>query len=280
MSKSNSDKKGKGIWSVINIQQLTAAIASLGDRVNQLKRETWRLNAETKLPTSLWGQVLENLGINGTERRRQSLYKIWQLKRHNIDKRVESELKRKNKNTIDGNNDDISQIEELSVQEDNKSHLPPDPSLPLPKPPNTRGNEAKTVNGNIIERSIVSETSFILTPSEWKNAFSSSQKKLNDGWTKIFSEKLESCGITCSVSFYRAHVKGGKRKRRCQYFWCRAKCTGMYCTRSYLIKLKEPADFNTSPIFRVHISGTERHDAKIAIMSRQLCGEERYRVGK
>ena len=34
MSKSNSNKKSKNIWSVIDVKQLTAAIASLGDRIN------------------------------------------------------------------------------------------------------------------------------------------------------------------------------------------------------------------------------------------------------
>ena len=74
--------------------------------------------------------------------------------------------------------------------------------------------------------------------------------------------------------------KRGKRKWRCQYFWCRAKCTGEFCTRQYLIILKDAAVFNTSPTFIVKISGIEMHDAESAKISRQLCGEERYRVGK
>jgi hypothetical protein len=120
-----------------------------------------------------------------------------------------------------------------------------------------------------------------LTPTEWKAVFSRTQKNLNVGWTKIFSDKLSSYGITCPVSLYRAHVKEGERKRQCEYFWCRAECTGKYCTRSYLIKLKDKVDdLNTSPIFRVQISGAENHDAKVEIMTPQLCGEECYHVGK
>ncbi|CAF3816881.1 unnamed protein product [Rotaria sordida] len=222
---------------------------------NKKDHETWRLNAETKLSTSLWAQVIKKLGIDNTEQRRNSLYNIWHLKRHKIVQLVEIELKRKNRNIIDGDDGDISRIEEVSVREDNNAHLLPDPSLPLPEPPNTRTKQPGTINGNNTERSIVSETSFILTPSEWKAAFSCVQKKLNDGWTKIFYDKIIPCGITCS-------------------------CTGKYCTRSYLIKLTDQADFNTSPILHVQISGTERHDAKIETMSRQLCGEERYRVGE
>ena len=54
MPKKNPDVKGKNIWSLITPEQLAAAIVSLGDRINQLDKETWRLNAETALATSLW----------------------------------------------------------------------------------------------------------------------------------------------------------------------------------------------------------------------------------
>ena len=62
-SKSNTIAK-KNIWSLISVEQLTAAIASLGNRVSQLTDETWRLNSETELTTSLWAQVIEKLLIN------------------------------------------------------------------------------------------------------------------------------------------------------------------------------------------------------------------------
>ena len=176
------------------------------------------MNSETKLPTSLWAQVIEKLGINHTERTHQSLYKIWRLKRQNIDELVENELKRNNGNLIDWDSGDINRIKEVCVQKDSKSQLLPVSSLPLPEPPKTRTNQGKTVNGNRIERSINDETAFSLTPGEWKLAFSSSQKKLNDGWTKLFSEKLESREITCSVSFYRAHVKERKKKMALSIF--------------------------------------------------------------
>ena len=119
-----------------------------------------------------------------------------------------------------------------------------------------------------------------MTPEEWKAAFSRTHQKLNDGWTKIFSDKLSSCGITCAVKFRRGYIKEGKRKQKCAHFWSRADCTGEICTRSYLIVLNEEADEKTSPMFRVRTVGEENHDAKIATMARQLRGEERYRVGK
>lgn len=123
MSKPNSGKKSKTIWSVISVEQLAAAIVSLGDRINQLHHQTWRLNDDTKLSTSLWAQVIEKLGIEHTERRRQSLYNIWHLERHSIAKLVERELKIKNRNIIDGDAVDINRIEEVSVQEDNNANL-------------------------------------------------------------------------------------------------------------------------------------------------------------
>ena len=84
MSKSNSDGKGKDIWSLITKEQLAVAIASLGDRINQLQHETWRLNDETRLPTSLWAEVIENLKIDHTAKMSNSLYKIWRLDRREI----------------------------------------------------------------------------------------------------------------------------------------------------------------------------------------------------
>ena len=107
----------------------------------------------------------------------------------------------------------------------------------------------------------------------------SHEKKLNDGWTDIFSDKLTSCGITCSFSFYRTHVKEGKRKIMCEYFSYRSTCTGKYCSRSCLIKLKDKVDMNTSPMFRIKIFGKENYPND-QIMARQFCGEKRYRVGK
>ena len=112
MPKLNSDIKGKDIWSLITVQQLAAAIASLGDRINQLKDETWRLNTETALSTSLWAQVIEKLLINRdgeldighkekqkleighNEKFRQSLYNVWRLERQDIRILVEEESKK------------------------------------------------------------------------------------------------------------------------------------------------------------------------------------------
>ena len=119
-----------------------------------------------------------------------------------------------------------------------------------------------------------------LTASEWKAAFSRTRQKMNDGWTKIFYEKLKSYGITCEVRFRKSHIKKGKRKHTCKHFWCRASCTNSHCTRSYFFILKNQPDVNTSALFLVKVSGKENHNPKKETMACQLRGEERYRVGK
>ncbi|CAF4443150.1 unnamed protein product [Rotaria sp. Silwood2] len=184
----NSHKVGKDIWTLTDLEEIVAAIASLGDRYKELNHETWRLDSKTKLSTSLSEQPIKKLELDNTERRRHSLYNIWRSTVHCVPERVKKELERRKKNIIDEDNDNISAKEEVSVQKNNNVQLLPDPSLPLPEPPNTRTRKGKIVNDSV--------------------------------------------------------------------------------------------DFNGSPTFRAQISGAERHDAEIATMKRQLCGEERYRVGK
>jgi hypothetical protein len=275
----NSNEKKKDIWSLFTVEQLAVAIASLGDRTNQLKYETWRLNSKTELSTSLWAQVIEKLKLDHNEKIRHSLYNIWHRKRRNIKRLVKKKLKSISRNKSDGDDDDIDEAEKFSVAEKNTPNLPPDPSLPLHVRPKTRASPPENLDDNSTQSSTSSDISFTLTASEWKAAFSRTRQKMNDGWTNIFYQKLKSCGITCAVSFKRSYVKKGKRKHVCERFWCRTKCTRSKCTRSYLIIFKNQTDVNTSALFLVRISGKENHNAKKETMARQLCGEERYRVG-
>jgi hypothetical protein len=89
MTTSNLIEEGKSIWSRINLDQLVAAIASLLDRTDHLKDETWRLNDKTKTPSSLWHEVIDKLDLDQSESTRQALYKIWHSDRHRIKKLVE-----------------------------------------------------------------------------------------------------------------------------------------------------------------------------------------------
>ncbi|CAF3514279.1 unnamed protein product [Rotaria sp. Silwood2] len=148
----NSHKVGKDIWTLTDLEEIVAAIASLGDRYEELNHETLRLNAKTKLSTSLWEQLIKKLELDNTEYGDQQFIAFLNAAK-----------------------------EEVSVQKNNNVQLLPDPSLPLPEPPNTRTHKAKTVNGNIVEQSTVSEVSFILTATEWKAVLSSTKKELHDG---------------------------------------------------------------------------------------------------
>ena len=168
MDKSQSNKRGNDIWSLITPDQLAVAIASLGDRIDQLKHETWRLNDQTKLTSSLWTEVITKVGLDNNEKKRQSLYKIWRLDRQDIKKRVKQEMKNVRKERNDGHDGNIDATEDVSVSEREISNLVPDPSLPLPRQPNTRGKCKKYSNIDESPDSTTNETSFVLSPSEWK----------------------------------------------------------------------------------------------------------------
>jgi hypothetical protein len=102
---------------------------------------------------------------------------------------------------------------------------------------------------------------------------------MNDGWTDIFYEKMKTFGIVCGIKFRRSHIREGKRKNS-KPFWCRAVCTGSKCTRSYFITLENKPNVHTAALFMMEISGIENHDPESEVMSRQLRGVERFRVGK
>jgi hypothetical protein len=63
MNTSISNEKGKSVLSQISLGGFVAAIVSLGDRSNQLIDETWRLNLKTKSSSSLWGEIINKLGL-------------------------------------------------------------------------------------------------------------------------------------------------------------------------------------------------------------------------
>jgi hypothetical protein len=270
---------GENIWSDITLEKLVAAITSVISHENQLKGKTWRLNDKSKLSPDLWTQIIEKLNLEPNERIRQSLYSIWHKKRHDIDKIVEEKLKLKAESESDGTDGGTVKTEKLAIAEKNIPNLSSKISLPLPMRPNTRANQAKNLDDASMQNSPVTETSFTLTAAEWKAAFSRTRQEMNEGWTTILYEKLKSCGIVCAVKFKKSHTKQGERKQVCGYFWCRAVCTNSSCTRSYYIILKDEADFNTSVLFLLRISGKENHDPKKETMTRHLTGKQRYLVG-
>ena len=280
MQKSQSNIRGNDIWSLITPDQLAVAIVSLGDRIDNLERESWRLNDQTRVTTSLWAAVTTKVGLDNNEKNRQSLYKVWRLDRQDIRNRVRQEMKKVKKIKNDGHDGNIDATEDVSVLQNEISNLDPDPSLSLPQRPNTRDKCKEDPSIDTSPNITTSETSFVLSPSEWKAAFSRTQKKMNDGWRKILYDKLISCGITCSMSFRKAHIKTGTRKQACRFFWCRGDCSISICQRSFIIILNNQPAENASALFLVRIIGEDNHDAQAEKHVRQLRGEERMIVGK
>ena len=290
MDTSNSNQKGKSILSRISLDQFVAAIVSLGDRANQLVRETWRLNVNTNSPSSLWGEIIDKLELDHSEKTRHALYHLLRSKTHNVGKLVEEKKRTINRDEDDSNmnqrekngeeDSDINQREENSVQERNNSILLPDPSLPLPQRPNTRGNKTNNDDDKKKKKIIVSEMSVVFTADEWKNAFSRTRQKMKDDWFDIFNDKLKSSGIECVPKFKTPYIKEGKRKRNCRFFGCFAKCTIGICERIYQMILQtEPSD-NSSILFLVRMFGEVNHNVDIATAARKLRGKERFLIGK
>ena len=276
---SQSKKKVKNIWDLISFPQLVTAIASLGHRVDQLAMETWRLHADFDIQSSLWAQIIAQLELKHTEKIRHSFYNVWLLNRDNIHALVKKKIKimkhKKDEDNVDMNENDASTTSNLI-----KSKLIPEQSLPIPDRPNTRANKAQKNDQNCEKNETNEKITFALNPIEWKTAFSNSKKKMNNGWTRIFYEKIKASGIVCVVKFGKPHIPEGQRKKICKQFWCRAICTGSSCTRSYLIALENKPDVYTAALFSMEISGVENHTPQTEIMTLQLRGEERLRVGK
>ncbi|CAF3159980.1 unnamed protein product [Rotaria socialis] len=286
MADSNINKKGNDIWSLVTLDDLVAAIASLGDRTDQLKGETWRFNAKTRPQSSLWGEVIHKLKLNHNEKMRQSLYKIWHLERHDIQDLVKKKKKVIDNNEVNEDNGDINEvneddgdingIEDISVAERNNSKMHPNTSLPLAKRPITRANPDE----NGAQKSVITEISFAFNAVEWKNTFSHTSQEMKDGWAKIFNDKLMSSGIECTLKFKTPYIMEGKRKQRCKFFGCYAICTRVKCTRKYQIILRHQPDENSSVLFLVRVFGEENHNPAIETASRNLTGKHRFDVGK
>ncbi|CAF3804981.1 unnamed protein product [Rotaria sp. Silwood1] len=146
-SKSSDKGNGKGFFSRVAPDKVAAAIAYVGDRTDQLKSETWRLNMKTKMPGSLWGEIINELKLQHDEKTRHALYDLWHSNREDIQKLVEKQKR------FDRGQEYDTDIEHTSGKEENsgfegKVSLVAEPSLPLPAPPNTRMNEHKNVNHN------------------------------------------------------------------------------------------------------------------------------------
>ncbi|CAF0841297.1 unnamed protein product [Didymodactylos carnosus] len=253
MTNFRSKNEKKSIWERITVEQLAIAIASLGDRSDELKKETWRLNAKTCQEDSVWSELIDRLKLDQNECTRLSLYNIWCRGRHEIKFLVEKQ--------------------KAGTAENNLS-LHSNPSLPLPQQPKTRPNQRESAHA------VQTETSIVLTFNEWKSAFSCTHRKMKPYWTDMFYEKLTSCGFKCPVKFKTPYIKKGTRKQACSFFCCYAMCSISICTRKYQIILKQEPEENASVLFLVRITGKENHNINTEISARQLRGKNRILVGK
>ena len=280
MIDSKSDKKGKNIWSRITLDQFVDTVAALGDRTDQLKGEPWRLKVKTRAPGSLWGEVINKLKLDDNEGTRHALYDVWHVDRHDVQKLVERKKRIIDGGKSDGDDGNIDVTETISVQVGNNPTLHPDPSLPLPQRPDTRANRKENANDNSTKSDFIGEVSMVLSPTEWKNAFSRTDQKMKPDWTDIFVDKLTPSIAECSVNFKAPYIEKGERKGVCHFFCFYALCTIGKCKRKYQVSLRNQPDTNSTALFLVRIFGELNHDVNNGTSTRQLRGKKRLLVGK
>ena len=278
MTDSNSNNRGKGILSRISSDDFVVAVANLGNRVKELKGETWRLNIKTKPSSSIWSEVINKLQLNHDENTRHALYDILHSKRYNIDKLMEKKKCVDNGKNFDRDNNIIYTKEEQSILEE--KNLVSEPSLPLPPRPQTRTCIQKNEIDNIIHKSYNTEISTVFTIEEWKDTFSRTHQKMEPNWTDIFYKNLTVSGIKCPLKFKTPYIKQGMRKQRCRFFCCYATCTISMCSRKYQITLQQQPNENSSVVLLVRIYGEENHNSTVETSARQLRGENRLLIGK
>ncbi|CAF2103522.1 unnamed protein product, partial [Rotaria magnacalcarata] len=114
--------------------KLAIAIASLGDRTDQLKDDSWRLNLKTKSSISCWSEVINKLSLNDNERIRLTLYKTWREDRHQIRDLVDEKKKEIKIDEIKEVSDESNKTGKNSIDERVIAPLHSKPSLPLPEP--------------------------------------------------------------------------------------------------------------------------------------------------
>ena len=280
MPRSKSDGKDRNVWSLMTLEALVGAIATLGDRIDQLRSETWRLNERTRSSGSLWSAVIENLELENNENIRHSLYNIWRAERYDLVNLVKNKRKATDRTQINEVDDAIDEIVGNSVLSAIDSSMPLDPSLPLPERPNTRAYANENIADDKMTNANTNTLSLVLTLHEWKSVFSRTHQKMKKDWADVFYKKLTLSAIQCPVNFKSPYIKKGKRKQACQFFCCQAQCAISMCSRRYRISLQDQPGDNCSALFLVNISGEENHDRHVETSSRQLRGKHRLDIGE
>ena len=280
MSGSSSKDKKEDIWSLINLSQLTKAIAALGDRIKELQSETWRLNEKTRTTDSVWNKLISSMNLDQTEGIRRSLYNIWIRNRHQIKDLVAMQT-----TTIaDDANLDIDEADSASsdiVSVSSRKQVPLQTmvSSPIPVRPKRQLHRDKCPDGNSKKGSTATDHSIVFSAAEWKKAYSFTYRNMKAGWADIFAAKLTASGFVCTLEFQSPVFKKGERKKNCRYFVCRAKCTITICARIFHIILQQEPIAETALLALVRTYGEANHDAADETGARQLTGENRLLVG-
>ncbi|CAF3959946.1 unnamed protein product [Rotaria sp. Silwood1] len=280
MTESNVNNTRKDIWSLISLDDLVTAIISLGERMNLLNDDSWRLNKSGKSSSSCWSEVIRKLKLDDDEKTRHSLYNIWHLKRHRIRELVDEKKKKKMMEMKEEDSNDRNEAENCSIGKKIIATLPSEPSLPLTEPPSTRAYQKAVASGTIYQRHCIRTEFISLTRNEWKSAYSCTHKKTKSGWTSIFDEKLKFIGHTCSLCFHSPNIPRGKRKRNCSDFWFSAACTGDICKRKYIVSHRRDIDNDLMALFRVDVYGEENHSTDNVMRPRKMDAKERDVIGK
>lgn len=271
MASASTARNKADIWNRITLQQLVDAIVALGDRIDELKTETWRLNDKTKAPESVWNQLILSLNLDRSERTRQSLYNIWHKNRHRIRELVATSAKF---NPEDGESD-----------QDNRSAgkqqlLTQLTSSPIRMKPKRNVQTLAEPDEEPSEDTSPRECSITFTAAEWKEAFSHTHRKMKSGWTDTFAKKLTGSGFTCPVRFSTPSFKQGERKKKCNFLLCYAKCTLRICKRFFHISLPTEPIAGASALFLVRAYGKEKHDGGVETAQRRIRGDERLAMGR
>ena len=277
MSSSSSKAKKGDIWSQINLDQLTKAIAALGDRIKELQTETWRLNEKTRTTDSVWNTLILSMNLDQTEGIRHSLYNIWIRNRHQIRDLVAMQTANDANSDIDEAESASSEI--VSVSSRKPLLLQTIVSSPIHVRPKRQIRRDNRPNGNRTKEDIATDHSIVFSADEWKKAYSRTNRKMKEGWTKIFADKLTASGFVCTLQFKSPVFKKGERKKNCRYFICYANCTTTICARTFHIVLPQEPSAGTALLFLVRTYGEVNHDAAVETAARQLKGEERLVVG-
>ena len=280
MATSSSKSTNENIWDQITLSQLTTAIVSLGDRIEKLTTETWRLNDETRGADSIWKELILLLKLDQTESSRRSLYNIWHKNRHQIQDLVETATAAIPDNEEEDIDDNSARGATSSDSSRKQSPLQPLTSSPIPVRPkrHLQGNE--DVDADRKKGNVVNDHSIAFTAVEWKAVYSRTDRKMKAEWTTAFAAKLRASGFVCTLRFKSPSFKKGERKKNCRFWCCYAKCTTTSCSRGFHIILRDEPSAGTALLFLVRTFGEENHDAAVEVAARPLKGEERLLVGK